>query len=335
MVAINPGYGDLENGKNISGNEYNFYTNYNPSVNNTSEERTLYTILQQKVAFGGIQSLNKTGMHSSGVVYNQQNSALRLPGGSAENPHVSATMEDAMKWSNGRELRPVPGKPGLYQDQAWAGTPFVFVLQTPSSKTKNQTYVPKSTSTFTPPPFVLPKPEPWTGPKSIRPEQPVKKKIPQEYDLLFNTLDYTRNYSEEIEKLTMELISAGDDLLTDYTYESIDFLPDVDIEVKTQSGEYVNSRSIFQQTEKSEYLQSIIDDSESSEEIDIANELITYIESKISTRVAFAERLKYYGSIDDSGRFKKGIPTQNKVDFYLELPEKFRDLDIEIRFDRI
>ena len=319
----------------ISGNEYNFYKNYNPSINSSEQERTLYTILQQKVAFGGIESLNKTSMNSSGVIYNKANSFSYVSGGTAENPHVSQTMADAVKWAGGRPLKAVPGKPGLYQDQSWAGTPFVFVLEKPRTKVNQPSTVASTASIVPKIPFVLPKPEPWGGPKSIRPEQPVKKKIPQEYDLLFNTLDYTRNYSEEIEKLTMELISAGDDLLTDYTYESIDFLPDVDIEVKTQSGEYVNARSIFQQTEKSEYLQSIIDDSESSEEIDIANELITYIESKISTRVAFAERLKYYGSIDDSGRFKKGVPTQNKVDFYLELPEKFRDLDIEIRFDRI
>jgi hypothetical protein len=335
MVAIIPGSGDINMGKTISGNEYSFYSNYSPSVNSTEEERTLYTILQQKVAYGGIESLNKTGMHSKGVVYNQQNSAMRLDGGSLNNPHISPTMADATKWAGGRSLTPVAGKPGLYQDQAWAGTPYVFVLQTPGSRTKTQTYVPKKNSTVTPPPFVLPKPPPWTGPKSILPKQPVKKKIPQEYDLLFNTLDYTKSYNEEIQKLTMELISAGDDLLTNYTYESIDFLPDVDIEVKTQSGEYVNSRTIFQQTERSQYLESIIDDSETSEEINLANELITYIESKISTRVTFAERLKYYGSIDNSGKFKKGVPTQNKVDFYLEIPEKFRDLDIEIRFDRI
>jgi hypothetical protein len=115
-------------------------------------------------------------MHSKGVVYNQQNPATSISGGSAVNPHVSATMEDAMKWSGGRELKPVPGKPGLYQDQAWAGTPYVFVLQTPGSKTKNQTYVPKPTSTFTPTPFVLPKPEPWTVLKLLDQNSLLKRK---------------------------------------------------------------------------------------------------------------------------------------------------------------
>jgi hypothetical protein len=316
----------------ISGNEYNFYKNYNPSINNSEQERTLYTILQQKVAFGGIESLNKSSLNSSGVIYNKANSFSYISGGTAENPHISSTMADAQKWAGGHQLRPVPGKPGLYQDQSFAPASFVFVLEKPRTKVSEPSTVAPVAPKI---PFVLPKPPPWNGPKSIRPEQPVKKKIPQEYDLLFNTLDYTKSYNEEIEKLSMELISAGDDLLTNYTYESIDFLPDVDIEVKTQSGEYVNSRSIFVQSEKSEYLQSIIDDSQTSEEIDIANELITYIESKISTRVEFSKLLEYFGSIGPSGAFKKGSPTENKVDFYLELPEKYRDLDIEIRFDRI
>jgi len=316
----------------ISGDEYNFYKNYNPSINKSEQERTLYNILQQKVAFGGIESLNKSGMDSTGTIYNKANSFSYIGGGTAENPHISSTMADAQKWAGGHQLRAVPGKPGLYQDQSFAPASFVFVLEKPRTKVNEpSTVAPVATKI----PFVLPKPPPWGGPKSIRPEQPVKKKIPQEYDLLFNTLDYTRTYSEEIQKLTMELISAGDDLLTNYTYESIDFLPDVDIEVKTQSGEYVNSRSIFEQSERSEYIESIIDESQTSEEIDIANQLITYLESKISAKVEFSERLKYFGSIDSSGNFKKGIPTENKVDFFLDLPEKFRDLDIEIRFDRI
>lgn len=335
MAAVNPNGGEVIQGKNISGSEYNFYTNYNPSINNTSEEKTLYNILQQKVSFGGIESLNKSGMYSKGVIYNQQNSANYISGGTAENPHISATMSDAKTWASGHQLKAVSGKPGLYQDQSLSVPAYVFVLEIPGSRTKNETYTPNKTPSFTPIPFVLPKPPPWTGPKSIRPEQPVKKKIPQEYDLLFNTLDYTKSYNEEIQRLSMELISAGDDLLTNYTYESIDFLPDVDIEVKTQSGEYVNSRSIFVQSEKSEYLESIRDDSQTSEEIDIANELITYIESKISTRVEFSKLLDCFGSIESSGDFKKGKPTKDKVDFYLELPEKFRDLEIEIRFDRI
>jgi hypothetical protein len=340
MVAIVPGSGDIEMGKTISGNEYSFYSNYNPSVNTTAEERTLYTILQQKVAYGGIESLNKSGMHSKGVVYNQQNSSMRLDGGSAQNPHVSATMADAVKWSGGRELTPVAGKPGLYQDQAWAGTPYVFVLQTPGSRTKTQTFVPKTKSTFTPTPTPIPPPVPWNKPKYIKPKKEVMKKVAQDYDLLFNSLEYTKTYQDEIDRLSMQLVEAGDDLLTNYTYESIDFLPDVDIEVKTSTGEYKNSADVFQQTDQSQYLETVIDESEASEDIQLANKLISYLEDKIGINNQFKDLLEYYGSIGgntiSSGSFKKGVPTENKVDFYIELPEEFDDLgEVEIRFDRI
>jgi hypothetical protein len=322
--------------KNISGNEHSFYTNYNPSVNNTPEEKTLYTILQQKVAFGGIESLNKTGMHSKGVIYNQQNSASYVGGGAATNPHVSNTMSEAMKWSGGRELTPVSGKPGLYQDRAWAGTPYVFVLQTPGRRKDDQTWNKPKANEYTPPIISPPpiKPPDWGKSKSAKLPKPVMKKVAQDYDLLFNSLEYTKTYQEEIERLSMQLVEAGDDLLTNYTYESIDFLPDVDIEVKTSTGEYKNTADIFQQTDQSQFLETVIDESESSDDIELANRLITYIEDKISTSAPFKDKLEYYGSIKGNN-FNKGIPTENKVDFYIDLPEEFDDLDVEIRFDRI
>jgi len=336
MVAINPAYGDVDPGKNISGNEYSFYTNYNPTVNNTPEERTLYTILQQKVVFGGIDSLNKSGMNSKGVIYNKENSANYISGGTAENPHISVDMTDAKTWASGHQLKAVPGKPGLYQDQSLSVPAFVFVLQTPGSRTKNQTFVPPKTSTFSPTPIVPKRVNPIDYGSVKYPKLPkeVMKKVAQDYDLLFNALEYTKTYQEEVERLSMQLIEAGDDLLTNYTYESIDFLPDVDIEVKTSTGEYKNTADVFQQTDQSQYLETVVDESEASEDIELANRLVTYLEDRISTSVAFDTLLDYYGSIKNN-KFTGAVPTENKVDFYIELPEEFDDLDVEIRFDRI
>ena len=336
MVAINPAYGDVEAGKSISGNEYSFYTNYNPTVNNTPEERTLYTILQQKVVFGGIDSLNKSGMNSKGVIYNKENSANYISGGTAENPHISTDMTDAKTWASGHELKAVPGKPGLYQDQSLSVPAFVFVLQTPGSRTKNQTYVPSKTSTFTPGPIIQPvKPPPdWGSVKYPKLPKEVMKKVAQDYDLLFNSLEYTKTYQEEIDRLSMQLVESGDDLLTNYTYESIDFLPDVDIEVKTSTGEYKNTADVFGQTDQSQYLETVVDQSEASEDIELANKLVTYLEERISTSVEFTTLLKYYGTVVGS-KFNPATTTENKVDFYIELPEEFDDLDVEIRFDRL
>jgi hypothetical protein len=324
--------------KTISGNEYSFYANYNPSVNNTPEERTLYTILQQKVVFGGIESLNKTGIHSKGVIYNKQNSANYVSGGAATNPHIANNMEDATRWANGRELTPVSGKPGLYQDQSWAATPYVFVLQTAgrikdsekpfSSQIKPTAYTPP----IIPQPVV--KPPDWGSVKYPKLPKEVMKKVAQDYDLLFNALEYSKTYKEEIERLSMELVESGDDLLTNYTYESIDFLPDVDIEVKTSTGEYKNTADVFQQTDQSQYLETVIDESEASEDIELANKLVTYLEERISTSAEFTTLLKYYGSVVSS-KFNPAQPTENKVDFYIELPEEYDDLDVEIRFDRL
>jgi hypothetical protein len=322
--------------KTISGNEYSFYTGYNPSVNNTPEERTLYTILQQKVVFGGLDSLNKSGMDSKGVVYNKQNSFMKIEGGTETNPHISSNMEDAVRWAGGRSLTPVPGKPGLYQDMAWANTPYVFILQTAGRrKDSEKPFVSQvNPSTFTPP-IIRTNPLPDYGkPKYTKPTKPVMKKVAQDYDLLFNSLEYTKTYQEEIERLSMQLVEAGDDLLTNYTYESIDFLPDVDIEVKTSTGEYKNTADVFSQTDQSQYLETVIDESEASEDIQLANQLVTYLEDKIGLLVNYTDLLGYYGSINGS-TFNKGVPTENKVDFYIELPDEYDELDVEIRFDRL
>jgi hypothetical protein len=160
------------------------------------------------------------------------------------------------------------------------------------------------------------------------------KKVAQDYDLLFNSLEYTKTYQEEIERLSMQLVEAGDDLLTNYTYESIDFLPDVDIEVKTSTGEYKNTADVFSQTDQSQYLETVIDESEASEDIQLANQLVTYLEDKIGLLVNYTDLLGYYGSINGS-TFNKGVPTENKVDFYIELPDEYDELDVEIRFDRL
>jgi hypothetical protein len=323
--------------KTISGNEYSFYTGYNPSVNNTPEERTLYTILQQKVVFGGLDSLNKSGMDSKGVVYNKQNSFMKIEGGTETNPHISSNMEDAVRWAGGRSLTPVPGKPGLYQDMAWANTPYVFILQTAGRrKDSEKPFVSQvNPSSFTPlPPPPVVKPPEWSYPKYKKPAKEVMKKVAQDYDLLFNSLEYTKTYQDEIDRLSMQLVELGDDLLTNYTYESIDFLPDVDIEVKTSTGEYKNAADVFRQTDQSQYLETVIDESEASEDIQLANKLVTYLESKISTSAPLLTILKHYGSVKGS-QFTATVPTENKVDFYIELPDEYDELDVEIRFDRL
>lgn len=334
MVAVNPNGGEIVMGKNISGNEYGFYNNlrYNrDAFNNASaEEKTLYDLLSARVATYGTESLNKNSMGPPGVVGGGVKPVL--PYGGPNNPAVFNTFAEAQQAHIGHTLKQV--KPGLYQDYSLENG-YVFILQTSGSRTKNEIYVPPTPGATNP---IIADTKshfkPWGAPKYKKPPKAVMKKVAQDYDLLFNALEYTKTYEQEIQRLSMELVEAGDDLLTSYNYESIDFLPDVDIEVKTASGEYKNTADVFQQTDQSQYLETVVDQGESSEDIELANRLVTYLEQKISTSVAFNTLLDYYGSINNN-KFTGGVPTENKVDFYIELPEEFDDLDVEIRFDRI
>ena len=336
MVAIIPGSGDIESfGYSINGkNEKDFYArmsitdNYNKAL---AEEKTLYNILKQRVSIYGQGSLSGTSMYPPNVIGGGSKPILEY--GSPGNPGIHPTLEEAQRAMSNHNLKQIA--PGLYQEQSMQNG-YVFVLSKAGKRSDTKTFVPPAKgSTFTPPPppVINPLP-PYGGPKYTKPTKEVMKKVAQDYDLLFNSLEYTKTYQEEVERLSMQLIEAGDDLLTNYTYESIDFLPDVDIEVKTSTGEYKNASDVFQQTDQSQYLETVVDESEASEDIELANKLVTYLEERISTLAAFDTLLDYYGSIKNN-KFTGSVPTENKVDFYIELPEEFDGLDVEIRFDRI
>lgn len=336
MAAIVPGSGDIESfGYSINGkHEMGFYNSMSipDSYKKSSpEEKTLYNILKQRVNVYGKGSLSTTSMYPPSVIGG--GSKPILPYGSPGNPGVHQTLEEAQRAMSNHNLREVA--PGLYQEQSMQNG-YVFVLSKAGKRSDTKTFVPSakgSTFTATPPPRINPLP-PYGGPKYTKPTKEVMKKVAQDYDLLFNSLEYTKTYQEEVERLSMQLIESGDDLLTNYTYESIDFLPDVDVEIKTSTGEYKNAVDVFQQTDQPQYLETVVDESEASEDIELANRLVTYLEDKISTSVAFNTLLESYGSIIGN-KFTGAVPTENKVDFYIELPEEYDDLDVEIRFDRI
>lgn len=337
MSAIVPGSGEFTSGTSISGNEYSFYNDFRNNkrsyINSTPEERTLYDLLASRVATYGLDSLSKTSMSPPGVVGGGNKPILNY--GSSSNPAIFNTLQEAQQSKNFHSLHQV--KPGLYQEQSLENG-YVFILSNPSGqRQKTATFNPSASTSYIPMTAELkPKISPWGSPKHVKKEKPVMKKVAQDYDLLFNALEYLTTYESEIKKLTMELVNSGDDILTNYNYESIDFLPDVDIEVKTVNGEYVNSSNVFSQTERSEYINSIVDDSESSEEIELVNELISYIEDKIGVGASYNQIINYFGSYNSAdNKFTKSMPRGTVLDFFMQIPEKFQDLDIEIRFDVI
>ena len=336
MAAIDTTSGEVTDPGYYIGdkNEMSFYNKMSNSANYKKalpEERTLYNILKTRVATYGQGSLSTTAMSPYSVVGDGKTS---IPYGTAANPGIHKTLEEAERAMSFHNLREVA--PGLYQEQSLQNG-YVFVLSKPSKRKPTTKFIPPTkspsiTPPVTPPPTVFP----WGEVKHKKPEQPVMKKVAQDYDLLFNALEYLTTYESEIQKLTMELVNSGDDILTNYNYESIDFLPDVDIEVKTVNGEYVNSANVFTQTERSEYINSIVDESESSEDIELVNELISYIEDRIGNGVSYNQIVNYFGNYNtETNKFDKASPRGSVLDFFLEIPEKFQDLDIDIRFDVI
>jgi hypothetical protein len=339
MAAPNPGAGEVINpGYHVNGKtEMDFYHTLNLGNNYqkaSPEEKTLFNILKARVSIYGEASLSRTSMYPPSVVGGGTKPIL--PYGSAANPGVHQTMQEAERAMTFHNLKEVA--PGLYQEQSLQNG-YVFILSKPSKKVPKNNHMPSPTPSptpYTPPVINPPTIDPWGSVKRKKPEKPVMKKVAQDYDLLFNALEYLTTYESEIEKLTMELVNSGDDILTNYNYESIDFLPDVDIEVRTVNGEYVNSISEFIQTERSEFINSIVDESESSEDIQLVNELISYIEDRIGVGTPYGEIINYFGKYDNStNKFKKSTPRGSVLDFFMEIPEKFQDLDVEIRFDVI
>jgi hypothetical protein len=336
MVAIVPGSGEvIEAGYTINGkNELDFYKRMNAADNYNkalAEEKTLYNILKTRVQTYGEGSLNTTSMYPPKVIGG--GSKPILPYGSPANPGIHPTLEEAQRAMSNHNLKEIA--PGLYQEQSMQNG-YVFVLSKAGKRSKIDRYSPPPKSSFTPPPIDPPRINPinFGAPKYAKPIKEEKKKVAQDYDLLFNALEYTKTFQQEIDRLSMELVQSGDDLLTNYTYESIDFLPDVDIQVKTSNGEYKNAADVFQQTDQSQYIEAVVDQSQASDDIQLANELITYLEDRISTTVDFKDLLNYYGSFVGTN-FTKSVPTENKVDFNIKLPDKFDSLDVQIRFDRL
>ena len=322
--------------------EYSFYTNIKAggayaygSLSPT--EKSLYSILEQKVSYGGIDALNNQSLQSKGTIQDQRNSFAYQSSGERMNPVIVNSMEEAKSRTNNATFydtdhstgKKLPS--GLYRDSAQNRYYFILSKPSPSKKVDPplKTYGGVNTTRLRNNPIT-----PQPVPKPVKPPKQVMRKLAQEYDLLFNALEYTKTYNEEIERLSMQLVESGDDILTNYNYESIDFLPDVDIEVRVSNGEYTNTADVFQQTDNSAYIETVLDESQASEDIELANKLITFIENQISTNVDFATKIKYYGSIE-SGKFNEAKPTENKVDFFIEIPDEYDDLDVEIRFDRI
>jgi hypothetical protein len=331
--------------------EYQFYQNIangvTPYAHLIEAEKTLYSILQQKVAYGGLQALNTKALQSIGQVFDKKNSLTYQSAGERINPVIVSSMQEAQQRVGSAKLvntdhannSKLPS--GLFRDTGQ--NRYYLILQKTKPKSGSSP-ITGSSPTFTPtivPPVTPPPIQGPTGGKNSFPKSKPSK--PPKDDLIFNSADYQSTYEEAITQMSLALIASGDDIISNYSYESIDSLPDYDVEIEISGGEYLNAREVIEKGLLGGEFQSLIDDSTSSEELEKANKLLEYLEGKIGIDVSYSEILKYFGSFNaDNVTFNSGVRKKTSdspdADFYIEIPDEYQIAgvnEVRIRFDLI
>jgi hypothetical protein len=329
--------------------EYSFYQNVtygatpygllNPS------QKTLYGVLKQKVAYGGLEALNKKAMQSKGQVLDKNNSAAYQSAGERINPVIVSSIQDIknrvgsatlVNTDHGREGN-VKLPTGMYRDTGQNRYYLVLdtKLKTPE-KTPTFTETALKTTQLSP----LPVTDPFVGsPTSFATAQTAKQ---PDVDLLFNSPDYKSTYEEVIREMSLTLIMAGDDIISKYNYESIDSVPDIDIEIKISGGEYLNAKEVIDKGLGGELLQSLTDGSISSDQAEAANRLLLYLEKLIGEQASVASKLRYYGRLSPGnvdfvpGKTRAG--ESDAIDFYVTVPDEYQIPgvnELRIRFDAV
>jgi len=340
MFDNNPGTG----GGDFNVSEYEFYKavkKNNSFATLTGREQQAYMLLQNKVAMYGEGSLNKNGWGWSSSVQTPYGGINE--GKSASEPFLVNTLSEAVKRSgNSRSsFKPLAGQPGLYMTTNKLGhNDYYFTKFEEQSKKKTPP---------PPPPIIKPKPPKVTykslgkKEKKVNTDRPTAlPKVKSEYDLLFNTLDYATTYDAELQQMAMDLIFAGDDLLDNFNYQSIDYLPDYDIEMKTERGDYedaalvLKSKGLIQDvvkapnnTPKAQTNTPVID-----ENIQLANELLLLIQKEIQRGSSYSKLIKHFGNFDGK-TFVGGVANNGTIDFVYEIPAKFKGIEVQIHFDPI
>lgn len=330
--------------------EYSFYQNVSYGVTpygllNPSQQ-TLYGVLKQKVAYGGLDALNKKSMQSIGQVFDKGNSFAYQSAGERINPVIVSSIQDIKDrvgsaslatTDHGREGN-AKLPTGMYRDTAQ--NRYYLVLDNKQKTSKNPPVIGSGPTTSYKLDTIKPETDPFTGDKTPVPKARTTKK--PDDDLIFNSPDYQSTYEEVIKQISLSIIESGDDIISNFSYESIDSLPDVDIEIKIANGEYLNARDVIDKGLGGEILQSVLDNSESSEEIEVVNKILYYLEGLIGEEATYGTRIKYFGKFDPTGtEFTAGVlgtSGATTLDFYIELPEEYEIPNvnsIRVRFDPI
>lgn len=338
---------DIAPGSTYATSEYDFYKNVKAGGNYglqalSPEERTLYSILEGKVAYGGIESLNKKDLQSSGSIRDKNNSVTYQTLGERLNPVVVNSINEAQSrigsakltdtdHGNGSKL-----PAGLYRDTGL--NRYYFVINN-KKKDKNFKFNEPQLKTYTLDPLKKPV-DPTPNPQIDFPKARTQKA--PDADLIFNSPDYKATYEEVIREMSLSLIMSGDDIISSYNYESIDSLPDIDVEIMISGGEYLNAKEVIDKGLGGEILQSLIDGSISSEEAELANKILLYLESLIGEEATYSKKMKYFGKLSpNNSTFTPGVARDGDsllIDFNVDLPDSFQipgANEIRVRFDPV
>ena len=329
--------------------EYEFYQKVAngviPYAHLIGSEKTLYAVLQQKVEYGGLAALNTKELQSKGQVFDKKNSFAYQSAGEKINPVIVNSMQEAQARVGSAKLVDTDhgkgGKlpSGLFRDTG-QNRYYLVIQKTKPAPSGKPVVGSNPTSTYNLSP-VKPTVEPFVGTKTFFPK--AKEVKPPKDDLIFNSADYQSTYEEAITQMSLALIASGDDIISNYTYESIDSLPDYDIEIMISGGEYLNAREVIEKGLLGGDFLALIDGSTSSEETEKANKLLEYLEEKIGIAVSYSELLKYFGSFNaDNVTFNSGVRKRSSdspdADFYIEIPDEYQIAgvnEIRIRFDLV
>jgi hypothetical protein len=329
--------------------EYNaYYAFLNTRTALSPEDASYFQVLKDKVKTFGIEALDKKSIYGlptlgSAVDPNNKSGYHMYQGSSSVNPVILNSYEDLKKRTvlNPAAVKKVENRPGLFVDYNVPGGVYYFVREKKGLGTVANSEAKKSFDLLPSVPinYKPPTPEPWTSPKNKVSFRDAKPSVDKQLDLIFNTVDYQTTYQSEIAEINLALIKSGDDIISNYNYESVDSLPDIDIEIRVD-GDYLNSADIIEAGLLDGSIESTIDLSESDVDYNLANEILLELERLIGDSSTETKKFTYFGSFDNSRvNFVAGsIKDDGNLDFNVELSDDYSIPgvnEITIRFEQV
>jgi hypothetical protein len=329
--------------------EYNAYYAF---LNNRSalspEDASYYQVLKDKVNTFGMEALDKKsiyGLPTLGTTAGANNKSgyHMYQGSSSVNPVILNSYDDLKKRTvlNPSAVKKVDNRPGLFVDHNVPGGVYYFVREKKGPGTvanseakKNFDLLPSVPINYKPQNL-----QPFTMPKAKVTFQDAKPAVDKQLDLIFNTNDYQVTYESEIAQINLSLIEAGDDIISNYNYESIDSLPDIDIEIRVD-GDYFNSGDVIEKGLLDGNIESTTDLSEADIDYNLANKILLELERLIGEGSTESGKFTYFGFFDNSKvNFTLGqVKNDGSLDFNVELSDDYNIPgvnEITIRFEQV